>query len=66
MNKDAYEHKEKLAKVGKEELVRFEENREEVFTKNLEEHALLQLKHSRQKINVLENMIKVILFKNLS
>jgi len=25
----------------------------------LEEHAALQLKHSRQKISVLENMIKV-------
>jgi hypothetical protein len=52
--------------VGKEELVRFEENREEAFTKNLEEHAALQLKHSKQKINVLENMIKVILLKKLS
>ena len=45
--------------MGKEELVRFEENREEAFSKNLEEHAALQLKHSRQKISVLENMIKV-------
>jgi sorting nexin-5/6/32 len=57
---NAYDHKEKLAKVGKEELVRFEENREEAFTKNLEEHAALQLKHSKQKINVLENMIKAL------
>lgn len=56
----AQENVDKLLTTGREELDLFNETRSESFLKNLEEHASLQAKHSRQKIAAFESMIKAL------
>jgi len=48
---------EKLSALGKEELKKFSNTRFEVFQKNLVELGELQVKHSRNRIAILEKLI---------
>ena len=48
---------EKLSALGKDELKKFSNTRFEVFQKNLVELGELQVKHSRNRIAILEKLI---------